>query len=211
MPIEPLTIVVSVIGAYGVGSLPFSYWVVLWTKGIDVRSVGSGNPGATNVLRAAGKAAALSALGLDALKGVLPVVVAAAIWPQTTAPSWAALGAVCGHAFSLLLRFRGGKGVATAAGALGALSPAALGIGAVVFAGVLAATRYVSLASICAAVSLPVAIWFLATEPEPGALVPAALVSLLIVVRHHANIARLVAGNESRLGSRGSKDQGERE
>ena len=186
--------------AYLVGSLPFSYWVVRWTRGIDVRQVGSGNPGATNVLRAAGPAWAATALGLDALKGVLPVMLAGALWPETALAAWAAFGAVCGHVFSFFLRFRGGKGVATAAGALGAISLPALGVGVAIFATCVLLTRYVSLGSIAAAVAFPVALWWFGSHGGSRALLPVVLIALLVVVRHRANITRLLAGEEARLG-----------
>lgn len=193
------------IGGYLFGSLPFSYWIVRWTRGIDVRSVGSGNPGATNVLRAAGRSAALAALGLDILKGAVPVLLARALVESPTVAAWTAFAAVCGHVFSLFLGFRGGKGVATAAGALGALLPLALGAAAVVFVAVVAATRFVSLGSILGALTFPLVAWL-----GPGGasawpvLLPVLLTALLIVVRHRANIGRLLRGEENRLGSRGA-------
>jgi glycerol-3-phosphate acyltransferase PlsY len=118
---------------------------------------------------------------------------------------WAALAAVCGHVFSVFLRFRGGKGVATAAGAVGAVSPAALGVGLVVFVAVVALTRYVSLGSILGAITIPAAIWFLSDPAldrgtRLALLGSSSLIALLVIVRHRANVGRLLSGTENRLG-----------
>jgi glycerol-3-phosphate acyltransferase PlsY len=199
-----VTSVLVLAGAYLLGSCPFSYWIVRWTRGIDVRSVGSGNPGATNVLRAAGKGTAVGVLLLDVLKGALPVAAATALSPATSLAAWTALAAVCGHVFSIFLRFRGGKGVATAAGALGALLPGSAAIAAAVFLVVVIATRYVSLGSILAALSFPVSEVWRSGSADLGSLAPVVLVSALIVVRHRENIRRLLSGQESRLGQRSS-------
>ena len=202
---EPTTLALVILAGYLIGSLPFSYWVVRWTKGIDVRSVGSGNPGATNVMRAAGPGAAGTALALDVLKGVLPVVAAGWIWTGLQVEGWAALGAVSGHVFSVFLRFRGGKGVATAAGALGAVSLPALGVAMALFAILVASTRFVSLGSIVASASFPLSMWFFGGRGWQASLVPVALIAVLVITRHHANIGRLLRGTESRLGSRGAE------
>ena len=180
--------------------MPFSYWVVQYTKGIDVRTIGSGNPGATNVLRAAGSGAALTVLALDILKGAVPVVLTDVLRPGSGLAAWAALGAVCGHVFSVFLGLRGGKGVATAAGALGAFSLPALGVGALLFAGIVASTRFVSLASIVGASTFPLTVWALGGRGWRPELVPVTLIAVLVVFRHRANIGRLMAGTESRLG-----------
>jgi glycerol-3-phosphate acyltransferase PlsY len=192
------------VAAYLLGALPFSVWIArAW--GVDVRKVGSGNPGATNVLRAAGRGPGILALACDIGKGVAAVLLARAVAPSPAWLGWAALAAVCGHVFSLFLGFRGGKGVATAAGALVALSPAALGIALVVFVAVVAASRYVSLGSMLAAITFPVALSFVADpELERGArvalLVSSSLIALLVLVRHRSNAARLLAGTENKLG-----------
>ncbi|HVR27915.1 MAG TPA: glycerol-3-phosphate 1-O-acyltransferase PlsY [Thermoanaerobaculia bacterium] len=191
--------------AYVLGALPWSVWIARWTRGIDVRQVGSGNPGATNVLRSAGRGPGLAALACDVFKGVAAVVLARAVAPSASWLGWAALAAVAGHVFSIFLGFRGGKGVATAAGALAAISPQAFLAALVVFAVSVAATRYVSLGSMLGAVTFPVALWLVARpDLEPAArlslLVSSSLIALLVLVRHRANLERLLAGTENRLG-----------
>ncbi|MDX1382530.1 MAG: glycerol-3-phosphate acyltransferase, partial [Thermoanaerobaculia bacterium] len=148
-----------------------------------------------------GPKAALLALALDILKGALPVVAIVA-WLGPSFGAWAALGAVCGHVFSIFLRLRGGKGVATAAGALGAVSPLVLGIAAALFVAVVATTRIVSLGSILAATAFPVIMWLLAGRSWTPELAPVVLIAVLIVARHHANIGRLLRGEESRMGDK---------
>jgi glycerol-3-phosphate acyltransferase PlsY len=192
-------------GAYLLGSLPWSYWIVRLLKGTDVRREGSGNVGATNVLRTAGKGAGLAALALDAGKGIVAVVIARRLG---FAPAWvggAAVAVVLGHVFPVFLGLRGGKGVATAAGALGSLAPWALVASVVLFVAVVATSRYVSLGSICAVAAFPLVLygagragWVTAV---PDALVwSAAGVAALIVWKHAGNIRRLRAGTERRLG-----------
>ena len=190
--------------AYLLGALPFSVWIAR-ARGVDVRKVGSGNPGATNVLRAAGRGAGVLALACDAGKGVLAVVIARLVMTSPAWWGWAALAAVCGHVFSVFLAFRGGKGVATAAGALGAVSPHALAAALVVFVATVALTRYVSLGSMLGALAFPVAQWWLApTDLDRGVrielLVATSLIALLVLVRHGANLKRLLAGTENKLG-----------
>ena len=129
---DTLRAAIVVVAGYLLGALPFSVWIAR-ARGVDVRRVGSGNPGATNVLRAAGRGPGLLALACDVGKGVVAVLLARLLGPSPAWWGWAALAAVCGHVFSVFLRFRGGKGVATAAGALGAVSPLALGAAMVVF------------------------------------------------------------------------------
>ena len=196
--------VVLVAGCYLLGSLPFSVWIAR-AYGVDVRKVGSGNPGATNVLRAAGRGPGVLALLCDAGKGVLAVVLARLLTDSPAWWGWAALAAVCGHVFSVFLRFQGGKGVATAAGALVAVSPSALSVALVVFVAAVAATRYVSLGSILAALAFPLALWFLTareltTGPRVGLMVSSSLIALIVLARHRANLQRLLTGTENKLG-----------
>jgi glycerol-3-phosphate acyltransferase PlsY len=191
--------------AYLLGSLPWSYWIVRLLKGTDVRREGSGNVGATNVLRTAGKGAGLAALALDAGKGVLAVVIARRLG---FTPAWvggAAVAVVLGHVFPVFLGLRGGKGVATAAGALGSLAPWALAASVVLFVAVVATSRYVSLGSICAVAAFPLVLYGASragwVTAVPDALVWAAAgVAGLIVWKHAGNIRRLRAGTERRLG-----------
>jgi glycerol-3-phosphate acyltransferase PlsY len=202
---------VAVVAAYLLGSLPWSYLIVRFHRGIDVRTIGSRSAGATNVLRASGKWAALLALLLDAAKGAAAVILSRAL---EVGPWWlaaAAAAAVAGHVFPLFLGFRGGKGVATAAGVLAPLVPwAALGALAV-FVGLVAWKRYVSLGSISAAAALPllVAVRWLGglyrnpngLDPGPALLAGTAAIAVLVIVKHRANLARLRGGTESRLGT----------
>ena len=188
-------------GSYLLGSIPFSYLVARGFGVADVRKVGSGNVGATNVMRSAGKTAGALAFLLDAVKGgAASFLVARAVPQDPVLPSLAAVAAVLGHVFPVFLRFRGGKGVATGAGAFAPLAPAAAGLALVVFAATLALTRYVSLGSLVASASLPVlAALFGAPVPVWAG---AAFCAALIAVKHRANIARLRAGTESRIGSK---------
>jgi glycerol-3-phosphate acyltransferase PlsY len=189
---------------YLLGALPFSVWIAR-AYGVDVRKVGSGNPGATNVLRSAGRGPGVLALLCDVAKGVGAVLIARSLTDSPSWWGWAALAAVCGHVFSIFLRFRGGKGVATAAGALGAVSPSALGLTLAVFVLVVAATRYVSLGSMIGALAFPVALWFVgARDLDAGSrtalMVSTSLIAFLVLLRHRANFTRLLSGTENKLG-----------
>lgn len=197
--------------AYLFGSIPFGYLLVRVFQGIDVRSIGSGNIGATNVARTGGKGLAIATLVLDALKGWLPVflvltvpgIPASSPAQLHTLAAVAALFAVIGHMFPVWLGFKGGKGVATGLGVFLALAPKAVLVALLLFAVVVALTRYVSLASILAAAAFPVALWWLDRDSFPAfALVLCSAVALLVIVRHHQNIGRLLAGTESRFGAR---------
>jgi glycerol-3-phosphate acyltransferase PlsY len=178
---------------YGCGAIPTG---VLLTRrvGVDVRTTGSGNIGATNVARTAGMRLGVATLAGDVLKGMLPVIVARLA--TSDAGLWAAVGlaAVVGHVFPVTLRFAGGKGVATALGVVLALCPAAAGVAVAVFAAVVAAWRWVSVASMVAALAAPVAM-ALAGCPPP--VVGAGLaMAALVVLRHRENLSRLIAGTE---------------
>jgi len=194
----------AVVLAYAIGSLSFAV-IISQCMGLnDPRSYGSGNPGATNVLRSGNKKAAILTLVLDALKGFFPVLAVVLLqerlgWSQATA-SWVALAAFLGHLWPVFFKFQGGKGVATAAGALLALEP-------LLGAGVLAtwllvayATRYSSLAAIVAALSVPLyQLLFWGPSATTLALVP---MSLLLIWRHEGNIRKLLAGKESKIGQK---------
>lgn len=187
-------------GSYLLGSIPFSYLVARLSGVQDVRRVGSGNVGATNVMRSAGAAAGVAALVLDAGKGALATVLAQRLDPDGVLPALAAATAVVGHVFPVWLSFRGGKGVATGAGAFAPLGPWAGLAACAVFVLVAAATRFVSLGSIAATLALPV---LLAASGARGEAVAAAAgVAVLILAKHRTNIARLRAGSERRLGRR---------
>lgn len=196
-----------VLAGYLLGAIPFALLAGKLLKGIDLREHGSGNLGATNALRILGKPAGITVLLLDAAKGGVPVALAPHLLPS--APPWLPVAlagaAILGHVFPVYLRFRGGKGVATSAGAFLALYPAAFGGAVGVFVLTLALSRIVSLSSLLAALALPVAaIGFDGWELASGAQAPrtSLLVAIAALVwwRHRANIGRLWAGTEPRIG-----------
>ncbi len=194
-----------VLGAYLLGSISFSVLIVRARAGFDVRERGSGNAGATNVLRLVGQGPAAAVLALDVVKGVAPVVLARVLEAPGPVAGGAALAAVAGHAFPVFHQFRGGKGVATAAGALGSLAPGSAGLAALIFAGVVAATRYVSLASVAAVASFPALLYLggragWTPAPPTWLLTSSLAVAGLIAARHHENFRRLAAGSERRFG-----------
>ncbi len=198
----------ATLAAYLIGSLSFAV-IVSRTMGLaDPRSYGSGNPGATNVLRSGRKGAAAATLLLDALKGYLPVVLVRAVGPAhglgDGTVALVAVAAFAGHLWPVFFRFAGGKGVATAAGALLGIEPW-LGLGTLaVWIVVAGASRYSSLAALVAAVFAPLC-WLMVWGGGPIAAAIVAI-SLLLVWRHSANVARLLAGTESKLG--GAKPRG---
>lgn len=183
---------------YLAGSIPFGLLLARWARGVDVRDVGSGNIGATNVVRAAGKGLGLLVLVLDALKGALPVWATRELMPaEPAAACVVAACAVLGHVFPVWLRFRGGKGVATAAGVLGVLAPWALLAAAVVWLVTFGAFRMGSLASLLGAVAA-VAITFRDGAPREVAWLTL-FVCTLIVWRHRGNLRRLWRRSEHRF------------
>ena len=190
--------------AYLLGSVPTSYLVARLAAGVDLRTVGSKNLGATNLFRLLGLKAAAPVAAFDVAKGAAPVLAYLAL---TREPSWWALvvgaAAVLGHVFSPFVGFKGGKGVATAAGVFLAYLPAAIGAAAVVWVGLVAATGYVSLGSVAAAVTLPVWARLLYPGRDTAFWVTAA-VALFVVFNHRSNIRRLLAGTESRFRRRGA-------
>ncbi len=188
--------------AYLLGSIPTSYLVVRLVKGQDLRTLGSGNLGATNLYRVLGWRYAVPVGLIDAAKGAIPVAI---FGPHAGADQRIALllgiTAVLGHAFSVFVGFRGGKGVATGAGVVLALAPWALLIGLGTWILVVVASGYVSLASIMAALVLPLAVYWL--HPERRALIWLfALLALGVIILHRANITRLLKGTEHRFGRR---------
>jgi glycerol-3-phosphate acyltransferase PlsY len=200
-----LTWIGLVVGAYLLGSVPFAFLVVRGLSGVDIRSVGSGNVGATNVLRSAGTPAAAVVLLLDIAKGAAPVVLGRALDAPPAVLGACALAAVLGHVFPVFLGFRGGKGVATAAGAIGAMSPAPMLAAVLVFGVTVAWKRYVSLGSMLAVASFPLFAYFFGQlgwmEPMPRVLLLGSTVAAgLILMRHAENVRRLAVGREHRLG-----------
>ena len=196
----------GLVGAsYLLGSLSFSLVVVWILHRADVRKLGSGNAGATNVLRAAGRWPALLVLLLDIAKGILPVRAARAFGAPSEVVAAAAFAVVVGHVFPLFFGFRGGKGVATGFGALMALLPLAASASLAVFALTVAATRYVSLGLVLFAATFPeMALLFTRFGWSPvlssSALALACACAGLVVLRHAGNLQRLFAGTERRLG-----------
>jgi acyl phosphate:glycerol-3-phosphate acyltransferase len=201
--------------AYLVGSIPFSYLVARAFAGKDVRQEGSGNVGATNVARTAGKLAGVLALAGDLAKGVLIIVIARWVvarpeWPYAAGPQpwesremWIALAglvAVLGHMFPVWLRFHGGKGVATAAGVVLALDPRVFAASVLVFAIVVILSRTVSLGSILTAASIPLLFRYVALDSPYWRTVISIGIALAVILKHHSNIARLARGTERKLG-----------
>ena len=183
---------------YALGSIPFGLVITRLAGTGDIRHIGSGNIGATNVLRTGRKGLAAATLAADMLKGTLAVLIAAALAGRDPALA-AGLGAFLGHLFPVWLRFRGGKGVATYLGALIAVAwPAAL-VFAVIWIAVAALSRFSSLAALVASACVPAALWFWA---EPNAVWLYGLMTLLIFIMHRTNIARLFAGTEGRIGAK---------
>lgn len=200
-------LIVTILLAYLAGSIPTGF-LAGKARGIDIRKLGSGNIGATNVFRHLGKAAGVFVLLVDALKGYLAVAVFAPVLAGMVEPpvdgrtrEWfalvAALAAVLGHNYTCWLYFKGGKGIATSAGVLLALVPGALGIILAVWIVIFVATRYVSLASISASFTLPFAAWI--TGESVTMIAITAGMAVLAIYKHRSNIQRLLAGTESRI------------
>ena len=192
--------------AYLLGSIPFGLVLVFAVRRQDVRTTGSGNIGATNVARSGGKTLGLLTLLLDALKGYAAVLIAMHFAPSIAgAPSnlaiAAAIAAVLGHVFPVWLKFKGGKGIATALGVFLALAPWVALSSLGVFILIVALTRYVSVASIIAAITIPFFALFLAHPHNRNLLIGLSIISLIGIAKHHANIQRLMNGTESKFGS----------
>ena len=227
MPV--LAYILTALGAYLLGSIPFGF-LMAKAKGIDIRSVGSGNIGATNAMRVLGKPAGIAVLLLDAAKGYaacafLPALIwnwlaphfSSQIDPHTIAfyvtftsepvelqirlHVLAGIFSVLGHNYTCWLKFKGGKGIATTAGVYLALAPWALLVGVVVFILALLLTRYVSVGSIAAAVALPITVWVMTPNNYFLCIVTTAL-GVLAIYKHKSNIQRLMAGTENRLGQK---------
>jgi glycerol-3-phosphate acyltransferase PlsY len=209
MPFAPATLL-AITAAYLLGAVPFGL-LVARTRGVDIRTVGSGNIGATNVWRCVGKTWGALVYALDMAKGIIAVAVIPKLLAGLTGDDSGltirlacGLFAVVGHNWPVYLRFKGGKGIATTAGVLLGIAPAAMGIGIVTWILVFVTGRYVSLASIVAAVVVGASGWFLYYESNMlcGALT---LLAVFAIWRHHANIGRLINGNEHRF-TFGKKD-----
>ena len=201
------TMIYSVCGvlAYLLGAIPFGF-LVARAKGVDIRAVGSGNIGATNVFRSMGKGWGILVFICDAFKGfisasVLPLL-AKTLWAfdgSVVLPLVCACLAVAGHNWPVYLRFKGGKGVATGVGAMIGLAPMAAGVGMLTWVLVFVATRFVSVASIASIIMVVGAVWFF--YAKTGILLPVVLTALcgLVIGRHKSNIQRLIHGSENRF------------
>ncbi len=189
----------AIVIAYLLGGIPFGFLLVKFTKGADVRESGSGNIGATNVLRTTGRAAGVATLLLDIAKGYVAVWLAAELTGD--APEWtslAALAVMAGHAYPVFLKFQGGKAVATFIGAFAYLTPLPLAAVLLLFIAVVAVTRYISAASILAAATFPFGVWMI-LHPPVQVTAAAFIAGAFIVYRHKSNWARLRAGVENRF------------
>jgi len=201
-----VTLAVLVIGSYLLGSIPFGY-LAGRLVGIDIRQAGSGNVGATNVVRVLGKGYGYPVFALDVLKGFAAAKISMLMAPgrpqEWNSPEifgiLAAISSVLGHLYPPWLKFKGGKGVATSAGALLALTPIATLIGVAIWIIVFWLTGYVSLASVIAAVVLPIVILFLSWHQNKPLFYFSACVAAVVVWRHRSNLSRLIRGTESRF------------
>ena len=198
-----MTLAVWIIGAYLIGGIPFGF-LIGKMRGVDVRTVGSKNIGSTNVFRTVGKKWGLLAFFFDVMKGLLPTLAARHF---ASDPSWLPLGVgvatVVGHMLTPYMKFRGGKGVATAFGMMLGLIPALVGTAFAIFALVFACSHFISLGSCTAALFLAVTIWFPVLGTRGHADLPqcilVTLIALFIIWKHRSNIGRLVKGNENKI------------
>jgi acyl phosphate:glycerol-3-phosphate acyltransferase len=191
-----------IVTGYLLGSVPTGY-ILGRLAGVDVRTAGSGNVGATNVARVAGKRVGILTLIADTAKGLIPVIVARELEFSLLTVAAVGLAAFFGHLYPIFLKFRGGKGVATAFGVFLGLAPLATVILIVVFAIVMASARIVSLGSIATALASPVVLWF--CDYSVILVGMATLIAALIIIRHSTNIQRLRAGTEPRFRSASSR------
>jgi len=212
MTVNPaiLAALLAILVGYVSGALPFGLWIGRIFRGVDIRTLGSGNLGATNVYRSLGPGLGWLTLLLDAAKGALPVLLAPHLPGAASLPGGveiarivAGLAAVAGHVWTFLAGFKGGKGVATTAGVLLALSPPAFGIFVLVFVVTVAISRYISLGSMLGSVAFAISLAWLSPggvmSPQFGVGV---LIALLVIARHRENIARLAKGEERRFSLR---------
>jgi acyl phosphate:glycerol-3-phosphate acyltransferase len=212
-----LIYVIVAVVSYLLGSIPFGYILVRLFRGEDVRATGSGNIGATNVMRSGSKGLGIATLILDAAKGYCAVALSAAFATSTLAHqispaasanrsiamALAAAFAILGHIFPVWLKFKGGKGVATGVGSFLALAPKAVLVVLLIFAAIVAVSRYVSLGSIVATAAFPVfALLFYRGNITPAFVITTLGAAALIIAKHHQNIRRLLAGTENRFGSK---------
>jgi len=203
------SVVLAILGSYLLGAIPTGYWLGR-LRGIDIRQQGSGNMGATNVLRVLGVPAGVLVLCVDVAKGFMAV----ALLPHLTpfpgldyVRVGCGLAAVLGHTYTIWLHFKGGKGVATTYGVLLALAPVSTILVFLVFAGVVALSKYVSLGSLVTAVLFPIFIWLLGESGQGFSILAlAGVVGVAVIWKHRANIRRILDGTENRLGKPAAKD-----
>lgn len=196
--------ILLVTAAYFIGAIPFAYIIVKLVKKIDIRTVGSGNAGATNAARVLGKWGFISVFLLDALKGFFPVFISLHFYGQTVITLVTAAVVVLGHTYTVFLGFKGGKGVATGAGVFLALAPVEIGIGLIVFIIVFLATKMVSAGSILGSLTLLIAVcamsdWF-------ALKVLTAVIVFFVIFKHRSNIVRIIKGEENRFVRKKEKD-----
>jgi acyl phosphate:glycerol-3-phosphate acyltransferase len=194
------SMVTAIVAGYLLGSIPFALFAARRWSGADLRRAGSGNLGATNVMRVSGVSAGLVVAALDMAKGAVGVLMAERLSGNDAAPAMAAVAAVVGHVYPVWLRFRGGKGVATAFGAFATLTPFAAVPALAVFVVAASATKYISIGSVLASLSLPPLAYFLGSAP--AVVIAATATAVLIVFRHRTNLDRVRTGTERRLGAR---------
>jgi glycerol-3-phosphate acyltransferase PlsY len=194
-----MRIVIAIASGYLLGSIPFAL-LLTRSRGVDLRRVGSHNVGAANVLRTAGVLRAVAVMLLDAAKGAMAVVLARLLTDDPVVIMTSGLAAIVGHVYPAWIGFRGGKGVAVSAGVFVVLAPVATAVAALVFAGTILVTRFISAGSIAGALALAVAT-FAGNAPAP-VVVGAVVAALLVMHRHRENLLRLIAGTERRIGLR---------
>ena len=193
-------LVLAVLCAYLIGSIPYALLLARRFGGHDLHRIGSGNIGAANVLRASGVRAGIVVAALDIMKGAAGVLVAARMTSMENAGAIAGLAAVVGHIYPVWLRFRGGKGVATACGVFSVLAPLAVPAALLAFVATIWATRYISLGSVAASLVLPPMAW--ATGAPEAVVFAACALATLIIFRHRSNLVRVRVGTERRVGAR---------
>ena len=194
----PVIEIVALVVSYLLGATPFGF-LAGRIKGIDIRDHGSGNIGATNAFRVLGKTTGIVVFVLDFLKGIVPVLVVKTIWSESDLGALCAgVGAILGHNFTFWLGFKGGKGIATSAGALLGIMPVAMACGLVVWFVLFAITKYVAVASMGAALMIPI-VTVITDRTNTPLVVFSTLIAVLAIVRHRSNIQRLLAGEEHRF------------
>jgi acyl-phosphate glycerol 3-phosphate acyltransferase len=190
-------VVVLMIVAYILGSIPNALWIGKVFKGIDVREHGSKNTGSTNAARVLGAKLGILTLILDISKGVIPTLIATMLLDSSISVILVGICAILGHSFSIFMKFKGGKAVATTVGVFIVLVPGAILLAAVIFFLVFGITRYVSLSSMIGAISLP--IWIILFYKNIPLTIFGIIIAILIIVRHKSNIQRLLNGTESKF------------